>query len=152
MADCGLSSAEELEALYGWHDGSEASRASSLDDLHVFPGFYFLSLDDAVANYLAFVDDARWASGWFPLFANGGGDFYVLETTGNDGGSVRHFRIDEREHPIEFESLGAMLRTLAEAFEQGVFYVDDHGCLEMDDLKFALLAAQINLTVPWWND
>jgi len=143
---------DDLETMYSWHDGSEASRASSLDDLHLFPGFYLLSLDDAVANYRAFVGDARWEDGWFPMFANGGGDFYVLETAGSNAGSIRHFRIDEREHPIEFESLAEMLTTLAEAFQQGVFYVDDHGYLEMDDLKFAALAAQLNPTVPWWND
>lgn len=152
LADCGLPSFEELETLYGWHDGSETSSTSSLDDLDLFPGFYLLSLDDAVANYRTFVSDARWANEWFPLFANGGGDFYALETARSNARAIRHFRIDEREHPIEFESLAEMLTTLAEAFEQGVFYVDDHGYLEMDDLKFATLAAQLNPTVPWWND
>lgn len=152
LAECGLSSVREVETLYGWHDGSDTSRATTLDDLHLCPGFYLLSLDDAAASYRTFVTDPRWAHGWLPLFANGGGDFYVLETAGSNAGSVRHFRIDEGEHPVEFESLTAMLETLAEALEQGVFYVDDRsGYLEMDDLKFATLAAGVNPTVRWWN-
>jgi hypothetical protein len=44
-----------------------------------------------------------------------------------------------------------MLRTLAEAFDQGVIHVDDHGYLEMDDQRFAVLAGQINPAVAWWN-
>jgi class 3 adenylate cyclase len=33
---------------------------TSLDDVHLFPGFYFLSLEDSISNFLAFRDDDRW--------------------------------------------------------------------------------------------
>ena len=56
------------------------------------------------------------------------------------------------EHPIEFESLGALLTTLAAAFERGVYFVDPIGYLEMDDLEFGELAAQLNPDVDWWRD
>jgi len=89
-----------------------------------------------VANYRAFVPDARWKPSWMPLFANGGGDFYVADLTGSISGSVRHFRIEESEHPVEFLSIEDMLVTLAAAYERGVFFVDVHGYLEMDDPAF----------------
>ena len=65
---------------------------------------------------------------------------------------MRHFWIDESEHPIEFSSLGTMLATLAQAFERGIFFVDPSGYLEMDDLVFGELAAELNPDLGWWRD
>ena len=64
---------------------------------------------------------------------------------------VRHFRIEESAQPVEFHSLQEVLVTLAAAFARGVFFVDGDGYLEMDDLAFAALAAELNPNVPWWN-
>lgn len=152
LAGVGLPPNDDLAALYAWHDGTDTSRGATLDDLHLFPGFYLLSLHDAVANYRSFREDERWTEGWMPLFANGGGDFYVVEVCAAQDSSVRHFRIDESERPVEFGSLSALLQTLAASFDEGVFYVDRDGYLEMDDQAFAALAATLNPTVDWWHD
>lgn len=141
-----------LEELYAWHDGTGTTGVASLDDIHFFPGFYFLSLEDAVANYRAFVSDPRWMPGWLPIFANGGGDFYVTDLSGEPAGVVRHFRIEESEHPVEFLTIGSMLTTIAAGFEQTVFFVDGNGYLEMNDLDYAAVAARLNPGVPWWID
>lgn len=148
----GLAPNAELEALYGWRDGTSTEDVTAAGDIHLFPGFYLLSLEDAVANYRAFVSDVRWSSGWLPIFANGGGDFYVVNLGSENQGAVRHFRIDESEHPIEFSSIGDMLRTLLQAFERGIFFVDGSGYLEMDDLAFGLLAAELNPHIGWWTE
>lgn len=79
LADLSLPSSEDVVALYGWRDGADASSASTLDELQLFPGFYMLSLSDAAANHRGFVADPRWLHGWLPVFANGGGDFYVVD-------------------------------------------------------------------------
>ena len=152
LAGVGLLSSRELEALYGWRNGTSTDGVMAADDIHLFPGFYLLSLEDAAANYRAFANDARWTAGWLPLFANGGGDFYFLDLNEPGGGSVGHFRIEESEHPIEFGSLQAMLETLVVAFDRGVFFVDPSGYLEMDDLAFAEVAAEFNPDIAWWRD
>lgn len=152
LAGVGLAAPPELETLYGWRDGTSTAGVPAVDDIHLFPGFYLLSVADAVANYRAFATDSRWTDGWLPIFANGGGDFYVLDLSSPAARAVRHFRIDESEHPIEFNSLDAMLMTLAEAFERGIFFVDPGGYLEMDDLVFGELAAELNPDVDWWRD
>lgn len=151
LSSSGLPSSAQVETVYEWRDGTDTS-VGSLDDIHMFPGFYLLSAEDAVANYRAFVADPRWSPGWLPLFANGGGDFYVVDLSGDVPGSVRHFRIDESEHPLEFESLTAMLSTVAAGFDRSVFFVDSNGYLEMHDLAFASLAAELNPRVPWWTE
>jgi hypothetical protein len=148
----GLPSSGEVQALYAWKNGTQTMGVESLDDIHLFPGFYFLSLEDAIANYGAFVGDARWTPGWLPVFANGGGDFYVTDLSGDLPGVVRHFRIEESEHPIEFVSVVDMLKTIAAGFERKVFFVDPNGYLDMDDLAFATVAGELNPRVPWWVD
>ena len=144
LHEVGLPSPAPVEQLYAWRDGTETKGAASLDDLHFFPGFYLLSLDDAIANYRAFVTDTRWSPGWLPIFANGGGDFYVIDLRGDMPPGIRHFRIEESEHPVEFMSLADMLKTLAAAYERGVFFVDANGYLETDDAAFAEVAATLN--------
>ncbi|MDQ0238925.1 hypothetical protein [Arthrobacter bambusae] len=152
LLSLGLPNNAQVEMLFGWRNGTDTQPVITLDDIHVFPGFYLLSIEDAAVNYSTFRNDPRWTPGWLPLFSNGGGDFYAVVLAGERVGSVRHFRIDEREHPVEFESIGAMAATLAEAFDREIFFVDSNGYLEMDDLAFATLAAELNPRVPWWTD
>jgi hypothetical protein len=148
LAPVGLTASPELEALYGWKNGTAADPVAVLGDIYLFPGIYLLSLEDAVVNYQAFVTDARWKVGWLPLFADGGGDFYVLDLSRPAGAPVRHFRIEESEHPIEYGSLQA----LAAGFDRGIFFVNPRGYLDMDDLVFGELAAELNPDVDWWHD
>jgi cell wall assembly regulator SMI1 len=70
LDEVGLVAPPELVSLYGWKDGTSTAGVAAVDDIHFFPGFYLLSVEDAVASYRAFVDDSRWRAGWLPLFAN----------------------------------------------------------------------------------
>lgn len=38
----GLVPSDELVQLYAWHDGTDGPAGTLLDDMHLFPGFYFL--------------------------------------------------------------------------------------------------------------
>jgi hypothetical protein len=152
MGSVGLASTAGLDALYGWHDGTSTEGVAALGDIYMFPGFYQLSIEDAIANYRAFVPDERWAAGWMPIFADGGGDFYVVDLGSPAEPPVRRFRLEESEHPIEFRSLDAMLMTLAASFERSVFLVGSNGYLEADTATYDRLAAELNPTVAWWRD
>lgn len=46
----GLESIPEIETLYAWHNGVSQDSYVMLDDIQVFPGFYMLSIDDAIAT------------------------------------------------------------------------------------------------------
>jgi hypothetical protein len=151
LGEVDLTAPPELVALYGWRDGTSTAGVI-LDDIHLFPGFYLLSAEDAVTNYQAFLTESRWRTGWLPIFANGGGDFYILDLSSPVVRRVRHFRIEEPEHPIEFNSLNSFLTTLAYAFDRGITYLDPSGYLEMDDLAFGELAAELNPDVGWWRE
>jgi cell wall assembly regulator SMI1 len=147
----GLETPAGLSALYAWHDGTANPPGVPADDLHVTPGFYFDSLGTAVTNLLSFRSDDRWPSTWLPVLANGGGDFMAVDCA-TAGGRVHHFRIDEVDQPMEFETTADWIATVRAAFEQGVYYVDERGYLEMNDSTFARLAADLNPLVPWWTE
>lgn len=144
VSKAGLSSISEIELLYGWHDGVDPNSQVMLDDIQMFPGFHMLSMDEAIETYSALKSDARWKRGWFPVFADGGGDFYVVDLRGTQLGSVRLFWSDELDHPIEFNALSDMMRTLAQGFTRGVFYIDSRGYLEMNDEIFDRLVKEMN--------
>lgn len=152
VESAGLRSVPELEALYGWRNGTSMREAETVDDIQFFPGFCLLSLEDAIANYRAFVTDERWSVGWLPVFANAGGDFYVVDLASAPPlrPPVREFLLEEVEHPVAFASITSMLSTLATAFERRVFYVDGNGYLEMDDLVFAALAQELDPGLGRW--
>ena len=151
LASLELASNPHLEALYAWRDGTRTGSGATLGEIWLIPGFYLLSLDDAIANYRAFAADPRWRFGWLPLFADGGGDFYVVELGREQSGAVRRFRIDEAEHPIEFATVGDFLGTLAAAFDEGVFLAFDEGGVDMNDELFARLARRLNPDVSRWR-
>ncbi len=144
-----LAAVPELADLYEWRNGTRVPHGTKLEDIEFFPGFYLLSVQDAVANYDALASGPRWEDGWLPVFANGGGDFYVSDCSMN--GAIRHFRFEESEHPVEFSSLGAMVNTLVEAFDQGVIDVGTDGHLDMDFRVFYDLAETHNPDVESWR-
>ena len=139
-----------LVELFTWHDGTDLSRDASLGQLWLWPGFYMPSLAQDVGNYEAFRTDERWRPEWFPLFADGGGDFYVSDTAHD--GAIRRFRLEYSEHPIEFISLSSMVETIAIAYQSQVITVDTDGWLDQDDDAFAAVAARVNPDVAWWHD
>jgi hypothetical protein len=151
LEQAGVAPATCLVELYSWRGGTRVEPGTPLDDVQFFPGFYFLSLDDAIADYRAFRDDARWNPEWFPIFANGGGDFYAV-VVNEEKCPVVGFIIDEDEQSIEYESLDAMIATLAEDFAEGAFFVDDRGYLEMDSRRHGEIARAHNPTVALWDE
>lgn len=89
--------------------------------------------------------------GWLPLFADGGGDFYFVDLNCRPVSPVHHFRLEEVDHPVEFESLEKMITTLARAFADGMVFVHPKGYIGMDYERFAGLAAEVNPLVEWWK-
>ncbi|MFB9730910.1 SMI1/KNR4 family protein [Ornithinimicrobium kibberense] len=151
LTDAGLPDDAFVRSLFRWHDGVDTDGAV-LGDLWLFPGFYPLSLEDALLHAEAFRSHPRWGAGWLPVFADGGGDFYVVDRGDGREGAVRRFRMDEWDQPVEFANLADMVRTVATAFDDGIYHVDDEGWLEVDDAAFAGLARRLNPGVRHWAE
>jgi hypothetical protein len=149
----GLEPPDDLLALWQWRNGTRTKNDATLGDLWLVPGFYLLSVEDATRNFDAFAANPRWHPAWLPVFANGGGDFLAVDCSArHDHGAVYHFRIEQSEHPLEYQSVERMVATFAAAFSRGAFYIDAQGSFEEDADAFATIAAEINPQVHWWTD
>ena len=148
-----LARCEDVSAFYQWKGGTDVPAGTPLDDVHFFPGFYFLSWADAITNLAAFKNDRRWNPKWLPVFANGGGDFYAVDCEkGSDSlCAVVGFLLDEPQQDVEYQTLGSMLETILECYRRGAFYIDDHGYLEINDRLHAEIARAHNPNLPVWK-
>jgi cell wall assembly regulator SMI1 len=143
----------ELDSLYQWRNGTRAYEGDLLGDLYFFPGFYLLSLEEAVQTYKEREDAPQWRKGWFPLFADGAGDFYLIRCTRKktDSSGVIGFIHGEPEQILEYESLPSMIRTLADCYAEGAFFLDEDGYLDMDDEEHRRIAHKHNPGVSEWQ-
>jgi len=144
----GFSFPAELVALLQWHDGTDNEESVSLDGLSFYPGYYLLSLEEArstVAIYRSepiYTRFQSWEPGWFPVFASGAGDFQLVDCLKGDGehAPVICFLKGEPDRPVEYASLTAMLSTIADCYERGIFFESEARMLEADYEKWAELA------------
>ncbi len=87
---------------------------------------------------------------WFPVFADGGGDFYAVACGGTHAGAVIGFMSGEPEQEIEYRSLAKMLATLEECLARGAFHVK-RGVFGIDDDEHRVIAQKHNPRLPFWS-
>jgi len=137
----GLDSPVDLVQLYSICDGTETSEGETIGDICLFPGFYWLTLDDASVVYKSIADDRRWNRSWLPIFANGGGDFFavICDKASPDFGSIVNFRIGSSHSIVEFASVTKMFQTIEKSFRQDAFF-ETRGFLEANYEKMKEIA------------
>ncbi|WP_416416140.1 SMI1/KNR4 family protein [Paenarthrobacter aromaticivorans] len=145
----GLQLGRELAALYSWHDGTKVAPGVFLDDAHLIPGFYLMSVDEAFRT-LEELKKRDVNPSWLPILTNGGGDFSFVDCSKPEIQPIFNFRFEQEVHRLQFLSVRDMLATFAEAYERGVFVLDD-GWLEMDDDAYWELALTLNREADYWT-
>jgi hypothetical protein len=145
---------EEVRSLYRWRNGTRAQPGDILGDLWFFPGYYLLSLDEAIQVFHERKLAPQWRKGWFPLFADGAGDFFIVpcERRGVDAKPVIGFIHGEPQQDVEYLDVTTMIETLLEAYDRGAFFLDCDGSLEVDDDAYARIARQHNPGVAEWEN
>lgn len=133
LAAINLKAPTQLLRAYVANDGTSVNQGDSLDSMHFFPGFYWLAFDDAIACYQAIAKSEQWSAHWFPVFANGGGDFYAVccDDQRDDFGCVVGFILGEPEVMVEFFDLDVMFLWMNRCFEEGIFF-EEGDSLEAD--------------------
>ncbi len=120
----------ELRALYRARNGTITPPRAKLGELWLFPGFYLLTLDEAVTAYREQRRSRRWKKSWVPVLADGAGDFFAASPRGVIG-----FMAHEPEQKVEYESLAALFAAIADGFARRAFYVKGTR-FEIDDAKW----------------
>ncbi len=143
LKDTGLKIPNELVELYKICQGSAIKTGDKLDDFHFFPGFYFIPIERAIFFYNNYKDDKRWNKNWFPIFANGGGDFYCVNCSDEDKSPIIEFMLDY-DIEVVHESVTNMLKTIDTCYKNEIYYLDDENYLEMDYDKEEIIRKKIN--------
>lgn len=144
----------DLKELYTWHNGTDKTDGYILGDVDFFPGFHFLPLEDAIAHYWKFVKDLRWEASWFPVFGNGGGDFFVVQCQEipMEHAPVLGFMIGTDQIEIEYQSIESMLHTLSECYKRGIYHLSPEGYIESSIHEEAIVSNIINPGLSRWID
>ena len=152
MLTISLQPNEALISLYSWKNGIKPTENINLGCLTFFPGFYLMSLQEGISSYIEFKNSLDWKKTWFPIFANGGGDFYVIDLNEKTNGKIIGCFMYEDEHTVEYNSLELMLRTFEECYEKGIVFKDDQGYLDMDYYEHAAIAHRLNPDLYIWKN
>ena len=96
------------------------------------------------------IERNAWDKFWFPIFANGGGDFYAMNLAIEAQGEMIGCYIYEEEPQIEYNSLESMLQTFKECYNQGIIFQNEQGYLDMDYRKHSEIAHEINPELKIW--
>jgi cell wall assembly regulator SMI1 len=128
----------EVRDYFGWGNGLRSDRDA---DYELFPGGSVLSLDEAIAAYRQSLELAArlaqssglnasffWDARWFPLFHDGAGDYHVTLAGAPSPPTAPLYLVvkDDREATtIAYDSLTALLRTVAACFQAGAYRIID---------------------------
>lgn len=139
---------KELGELYATANGTRAKRGATLDELSFFPGYHLLSLEVAARQYRTMRQARQWKNGWFPFFASGAGDYYVVSCAPPSRGVIG-FLHGEPDQLVEYASVTTMFATLAKCFEKGAFFVKRRA-FTIDDEKHRRIAMELNPGLERW--
>lgn len=147
----GLAPNPELVALYGWHDGTEAPDGEPDEDIQIYPGYFMLSSADAAAEIAATAEAPELDKRWFPILSDGDGSSFSVQLGASPHGPIIGVMPGIGQYQILFGSITALFHTIAEAYDRGVYFIDRHGFLEMDDRAFRALVRESNPDIEFWQ-
>jgi hypothetical protein len=135
----------DVVQLYRWRNGTRVSQDYLLNEHYFTPGYYLLSLDDALHACDMLTANTGWQKGWFPILTSGGGDYYGVEDA--NGGHVIHHMLESLRYPVKYLSLTTMMQTVAQCYESGAYYLDNRGFFVVDADAERVIARQFNAGV-----
>ncbi len=145
---------DELVALYGWRNGVAGDGASEQE---LFPGGFWLPFEEALAMRQQALLTAEtvaadaglepgmlWDPSWLPVFVDFAASTFVVACEQPAASPVWFIAGDDPDdRHLEYASIGALARTVAEAWDAGVFAVRGWG-VEADEARFAAIRRQHN--------
>jgi hypothetical protein len=126
---------DELVELYSRSAGIDAPEDALLGHMWMYDSHFLLPFEEAVRIQQYFAGGPRWDSAWFPVFGNGGGDYYLVHCKADrdDWSQITYFMMGSGEEAdLEFSSLEDMLIVISECFDKGICSVDERGGLDTD--------------------
>lgn len=90
----------------------------------------------------------------FPFLQDSSGDCYWVDLNeGSDNYNKVFWTNTYPESPAyQFISLRTMFETIAEGYQNNIFYLDEEGYLDLDYDAWGLLCKKLNPDIKYWDD
>ncbi|KAK3578787.1 hypothetical protein CHS0354_030203 [Potamilus streckersoni] len=120
---------EPVSQIYRVTDGLKTLESDGLPlkDLWLIPGYYLMSLKEAVKTMSTMKQvSGVWKPSWLPLFSSRAGDFIVYDT---QNGHVYKIFLKESLGSDMAASINEFLKELVQKFKNDIIVIDDDGLL-----------------------
>jgi hypothetical protein len=150
----GIKNAALIE-LYGWKNGVKNFSTASIESLELFPEGIMLSLEQALDVYKIYaIQQQNWSVGLFPIFTNGGGDYFLFDSKNKTEGSILLYAPSLLLSVVPqtiYDSLEKLFKTVLICFEKGAYKVSVDGTMEVDyDLRNQI-SKECNPKSEYWE-
>lgn len=139
---------EQVKVLYSWKSSGANDDEVSMTSVGGLLGF------DDIETWKGYLSDTCDPC-LVPLFGNDSDGYLFNTRKGPHYGKLYFFSVSclYIDHPISiFDSLPAMVQTLIEAYEQGVYESGADGWLEIDSRRFTDIALRMSPEAAFWKE
>jgi hypothetical protein len=143
---------QDVVELYKWKNGVSDS-IESINEAELFPEGIMLSLETAIETYIIYTNRGLWKSDLFPLFTNGGGDYLLVNTIGEENHIYMYApSVLLSEEPVRaYESLEKLFMTVAKCFDEEAYFFTEDKLMDLDfDLKYKI-SSELNPSCEFWK-
>lgn len=148
-----------IKDVYKWQNGTDDIENKTIGESSFFPGYVFLSLDDAKLTYLESMELKGWDRKYFPVFSSGGGDFLLVNCDRSDLDFEKLFFYSPSDPHMEdgiaskYDNIGCFFKTIYECLEKGCIEVNkNNGWIDIKDYNIMLkISYQNNLLSEYWK-
>ena len=125
----------DVRDWFGWRNGVAERPGQTQGDVSLIPGYWPVSLAEALRMKLSYEGDPVLGESWIPILASGGGDIYAAVWKGGSVPSVAGVLLGESTE-IEFPTIETMLDLFIACYDQGAYFVGANGYLEADPTRY----------------
>lgn len=156
MNSIDISIPEDLIELYSWHNGIKI-KDEALGELWLFPLAIFFCLEDAIKFYNDINNTNKyWKPKMFPVFGDGGGDFYLIDLDEHSQNYGQYFYYCLSDPFFDgiisiFDTTESALKTIYECYKQYVLFKEKAlENLTFNDKKYFEIGEKINPKSDFW--
>jgi hypothetical protein len=152
---------DDFYTLYNWRNGTtwrpeEKQRFIAKTATYLFPLAAFMPLEEALYAYKHLAGkDEYWRTSMFPIFESFGGDYFLLDTSAEDGRIYFYTVNDESDDwciPI-FGSLALGFQTILRWYEESALtYNDEEKRVKKANRdRYIAIAREVNPKCRYWK-
>ncbi len=147
-----ISGNHDLFSLFSLRNGTKIDTGDDLLSIQFIPGYYLLSLDEAIDHYKSLLNNQVWKRGLFPILADGMGHYIGIDLNSSSKDYCCIFEYIEGYFPIiVYRSLSKLMETNTLSIRRGITTVKN-GELHLNEEAYSILAKEVNTDVPFWTE